>query len=141
MAQPELNLDLPKSFQFLAQYVETAQQKGAYVLQEAELLKRAVDVVLNNVEDKDVDKNLGVNLLVQGVQKGQRHGAYSLADAALLHKVIMFLVNQSQPGQQSQQAQVQQPTQVPVQEASSEESDNNDLSELSQPVPLRPKEI
>lgn len=128
-SQQELTLDVPKCLQFLAQYAESAQQKGAYLLQEAELLKRAVDVVMNNVEDKDVDKNLGVNLLIQGVQKGQRHGAYSLADAALLHKVITFLVEQSQQPQQQVQQEVQQ------------EDSIDDLSELSQPVPLRPKEI
>lgn len=138
MSQTELNLDLNKCFQFLAQYVESAQQKGAYVLQEAELLKRAVDVVMNNAEDKDVDKNLGVNLLIQGVQKGQRHGAYSLADAALLHKVISFLVEQSQQGQQqaSQAPQAQAP-----QAQAQDNNETDDLSELSQPVPLRPKEI
>lgn len=127
MSQSELNLDLNKCLNILSQYVESAQQKGAYALQEAEVLKRAIDVVINNAEDKEVDKNAGVNLLVQGVQKGQRHGAYSLADASLLHKVIVFLVEQSQQAQQSSS------------EKTSEET--NDLSELSQPVPLRPKEI
>lgn len=132
MSQNELVLDLNKCFQVLSQYVESAQQKGAYALQEAELLKRAVDVLMNNAEDKEVDKNLAVNLLVQGVQKGQRHGAYSLSDAAVLHKVVVFLVEQSQRSQQPAQAQESAPA---------PSSGDSDLSELSQPVPLRPKEI
>ena len=135
MSQNELVLDLNKCFQVLSQYVESAQQKGAYALQEAELLKRAVDVLMNNAEDKEVDKNLAVNLLVQGVQKGQRHGAYSLSDAAVLHKVVVYLVEQSQRSQQPAQAQESVP------EPSALSSGDSDLSELSQPVPLRPKEI
>ena len=36
-----ITLDNNNSIQLLTQYVEIAQQKGAYMLQEAELLKRA----------------------------------------------------------------------------------------------------
>ena len=146
MSQQENTLDFNKSFQILAQYVESAQQKGAYVLQEAELLKRAIDVTLNNAEDKEVDKNLAANLLVQGVQKGQRHGAYTLSDAALLHKVINFLVEESQKNlnaAQGQTAAPQNPVKFsqPESDVQEEEDDSNDLSELAQPVPLKPKEI
>ena len=140
MSQPEAALDLNKSFLLLAQFVESAQQKGAFLLPEAELLKRAVDVLNSNAEDKELDKNASVNLLIQGVQKGQRHGAYTLADAALLHKVISFLVAQSQqqaPQQQApQQLQTEHHEQLPTQV-----QQEGDLSELALPVPLKPKEI
>ena len=88
-----LSLDANNSVQILAQFVEIAQQKGAYLLQEAETLKRAMDVLLANAEDKDVNEVLAKQLLVQGVQKGQRHGSYSISDAAILSKVVQFVID------------------------------------------------
>lgn len=140
MSSP-IQLDSKNSVQLLCQFVEMAQQKGAFLLQEAEVLKRAVDVSLNNASDKDIDKNNALNLLIQGVNKGQRHGAYTLADAAALHKVVQFVVSQAEQGgvQQDVPQQFQQASNVTktVQKKESED----DLSELSQPVPLKPKEI
>lgn len=139
MSSP-IQLDANNSVQLLCQFVEMAQQKGAFLLQEAEVLKRSVDVVLNGAEDKDVSKSNGLNLLIQGVQKGQRHGAYTLADAAVLHKVIQFLVSQSEQGQ-GQQGSSLETSSVSNVSASVERKGDDDLSELSQPVPLKPKEI
>jgi predicted protein tyrosine phosphatase len=136
MSSP-IQLDSANSVQLLCQFVEMAQQKGAFLLQEAEVLKRAVDVASNNASDKDIDRNNALNLLIQGVQKGQRHGAYTLADAAAVHKVVQFISSQNE--QAPSVSQVEQPSNVT--KSVQKKPSDDDLSELSQPVPLKPKEI
>lgn len=154
-----ITLDNQNSVQILAQYIEVAQQKGAYLLNEAEILKRGMDVLINNIHDKEIDTNMAKQLLIQGVNKGQRHGAYTLNDAALLSKVVLFVAQETAPAQ----AQVQVPVQaskptipvqavpvqaVPVQEEQIQEEqiqeepeDSDDLSDLAEPIPLKPKEV
>jgi hypothetical protein len=136
-----LTLDSENSVKILAQFVEVAQQKGAYLLQEAEALKRAMDVVVLKVEDKDVNELLAKQLLIQGVQKGQRHGAYTIQDAALLSKVVQFIIDsfpkESQMTEQQQEPQPQEQEEK-VQELS---SSIDDLSDLAEPIPLKPKEV
>lgn len=140
-----ITLDHTNSIQILAQYVELAQQKGAYLLSEAELLKRAVEVLVNNVHDNELNSDNSKQILVQGVSKGQRHGAYTLNDAALLSKVVNFITTSI--------SQQQQPTvpvsQTPPQEQNSledyntneEDTNIDDLSDLAEPIPLKPKEV
>lgn len=137
-----ITLDNQNSVQILAQYIEVAQQKGAYLLNEAEILKRAMDVLMNNVPDKEIDANMAKQLLIQGVNKGQRHGAYTLNDAALLSKVVLF-VAQGTPEAQAQQSSGPVST-VPSSgpsTASNTQSDPDDLSDLADPIPLKPKEV
>jgi hypothetical protein len=132
-----ITLDDSNSLSILNQYIELAQQKGAYLLSEAELLKRASDVLMNNVQDNEVNQGNAKQLLVQGVQKGQRHGAYTLSDAALLHKVVTYLASQSQSSQASQsQSQAQAPSPAPI-----AIEDDDDLADLAEPIPLRPKVV
>jgi len=152
-----ITLDNQNSVQILAQYIEVAQQKGAYLLNEAEILKRGMDVLMNNIHDKEIDTNMAKQLLIQGVNKGQRHGAYTLNDAALLSKVVLFVAQETAPAQAApvqaapvqaapvQAAPVQAaPVQAaPVQEEQIQEEpeDSDDLSDLAEPIPLKPKEV
>ena len=152
-----ITLDNQNSVQILAQYIEVAQQKGAYLLNEAEILKRGMDVLINNIHDKEIDTNMAKQLLIQGVNKGQRHGAYTLNDAALLSKVVLFVAQETAPAQAApaqaapaqaapvQAAPVQAaPVQAaPVQEEQIQEEpeDSDDLSDLAEPIPLKPKEV
>lgn len=126
-----ITLDDSNSVPILNQYIEVAQQKGAYLLSEAELLKRASDVLLNNAQDNEVNQGNAKQLLVQGVQKGQRHGAYTLSDAALLHKVVTYL------GTQASQA---APEAAPKPDVVNDD-DDDDLADLAEPIPLRPKVV
>ena len=125
-----ITLDNQNSLQILAQYVEVAQQKGAYVLQEADILKRSVEVVLNNVPDQEIDATQAKQLLIQGVNKGQRHGAYTLNDASVLNKVVQYVISSDQT--------LQQPPQQPQPQPS---SSSDDLTDLAEPIPLKPKEV
>lgn len=134
-----ITLDNNNSVKILAQYVELAQQKGAYLLSEAEILKRAMEVLLNNVPDQDLNPDNSKQLLIQGVTKGQRHGAYTLNDAALLSKVVNFVA--------SNQNVLPPPSQVETSNTTSKIDENvslsntDDLSDLAEPIPLKPKEV
>lgn len=137
-----ITLNDKNTVEILSKYVEVAQQKGAYLIQEAEVLKRACDVLLYNIVDKEINKNMSKQLLIQGVVKGQTHGAYSLNDASLLHKVIMFVSTSLQSQSQSQQPQ-SEPQSEPQSDTSKPEpqEDEYDLSDLAEPIPLKPKEV
>ncbi len=124
---------LESALQLLCQYVELAQGKGAYLLHEADLLKRAVDVIQQKKEDKEIDVGTATNLLIQAVNKGQRHGSYTLADASLLHRVVLFFQNPQRP-------EVVDVKKV-VQNERPEKKDEEVLHELSEPVPLMAREI
>lgn len=146
-----ITLNDKNTVEILSKYVEVAQQKGAYLIQEAEVLKRACDVLLYNIVDKEINKNMARQLLIQGVVKGQTHGAYSLNDASLLHKVIMFVSTSLQPQpepqpdtpQQHQSDTPQQPQPEPQPQVSldDKQDDEYDLSDLAEPIPLKPKEV
>ena len=134
-----ITLNETNSIQIMAQYIEVAQQKGAYLLNEAELLKRAIDILVNQVPDKEITDNVAKSLLIQGVNKGQKSGSYTLNDASLLSKVVAFVAS----GVQGQAPAVATPAvesnatqdHVPVSELL------DDLSELAEPIPLKPKEV
>ena len=137
-----ITLDNTNSIQILAQYIEHAQQKGAYLLNEAEILKRAVEVLLNNVHDNELNESNSKSLLVQGVHKGQRHGAYTLNDASLLSKVVNFVTATEQPQQNPPVPDASEQQNLVKHENVSEENTNiNDLSDLAEPIPLKPKEV
>lgn len=143
-----ITLDKNSSINIFIQYIEIAQKAGAYELKEAEILKRSTDVLINNVTDPEINENLAINLLIQGINKGQKHGgAFTLNDAALLHKVIQFMINSSQPQQQphvtSDESSSDNKTEAaPAPEQEQEvDTGEDDLASLSEPVPLRPKEI
>lgn len=151
-----ITLDNTNSITILVQYIELGQQKGAYLLNEAEILKRAVDVLMNQVPDNDITPSVAKNILIQGVQKAQRHGAYTLNDASLLSKVVQFVVANdadlsaavqaaSAPGNAPGSAPASEPasTQAEPQMVAEEEDDesSDDLSDLADPIPLKPKEV
>jgi len=158
--QPEqptiITLDKNSSIKILIQYIEISQKAGAYELKEAEILKRAADVLTNNAQDPEINENLAINLLIQGINKGQKHGgAYTLNDASLLHKVIQYIINlqgpsPSVPGLSENETTTsslpQKNNSQPIVTSNNIENietieDEDDLASLSEPVPLRPKEI
>jgi hypothetical protein len=166
--QTTITLDHKNSCQILKDYVELAQQKGAFELSEAEVLKRASDYLLNDATDAELNQINARQLLIQGVTKGQRHGAYSLSDAALIHKVVTFVskaientmeyTRQMNAPQAAAPAPAPAPAPVPAPAAKEADlkpkgkakakakgkvkgSKDEDLSELADPIPLRPKQI
>jgi hypothetical protein len=137
-----ITLDSQNSVQILSQYIEHAQQKGAYLLSEAELLKRGIEVLVNNVHDNELNKDNSIQLLIQGVHKGQRFGAYTLNDAALLSKVVNFITGSFTQQQQQQQQQELQQNSIEQQHVNEEVNNtSDDLSDLAEPIPLKPKEV
>lgn len=129
----EITLTNENCVKLLIKYTELAQQKGAFLLNEAGILKRAIDVLSSNSKDPEITEPVAKNLMVQAVHKGQRSGAYTLSDAALLDKVVNLV--------STQVLQVPQVPQVPPQEPVQGSQDFDSLDDLSAPVPLKPREI
>jgi len=124
--QPQvITLDNKNSVEILSQYVEVAQSKGAFQLPESDILKRCRDLLLKGVEDAEINVPTAKNLFVQAIQKGQSRGCFSLDDAYILHRVCTF-VSQNMDA----------PATVPTQQVQTAPS-NDDLSTLSDPVPLK----
>lgn len=123
-----ITLNEENSTQFLVQFIEMAQQKGAFLLQEAELLKRAADVATKASEDRELNQVNARQLLIQGVHKGQRAGAYSLNDAAMLSKVVQFVMSNMEQN-------------LPTAQPENVNEESTDLADLSEPIPLKPKEV
>lgn len=92
-----------QAISLLCNSVELAQKKGAFLLQEASLLKKAVDYFNKDAKSKpdfgsqENPEIVAINLLLQGVQKAQAHREcpFNLNDAALLFEVFEFLVKDS----------------------------------------------
>jgi hypothetical protein len=128
--QPQvITLDNRNSVEILAQYIEVAQKVGAFLLPESDLLKRCRDVLLKGIEDPEVNVPTARNLFIQAVNKGQGKGAYSLEDASILHKVCQFVSQNLSSDTPS----LPLPVPVPVQD----NSEDDDLTTLSDPVPLK----
>ena len=142
---------------FIEKYIEHAQQKGAYVLQEADLLQRSLNVLKGNTNDEtELNEESSRQLVVQGLVKGQKNGAYTLADAAFLYNLVVFFqeatvkfseLNKGTVSENNEN--VNNNTSENNDEDEDNEDDNeleiddddDDLSELSKPVPLIPKNV
>lgn len=100
MSEPTINKE--NSIKLLTQYIDLAQQKGAFLLQEASVLKKAVDFFNPDVKKKPSFGEVGqdpeiiaITLLLRGVQRGQAHGnAYNLADAAMIWDITEFWIKE-----------------------------------------------
>ena len=151
-SQPQIiNLNDQNSIQILMQYIEVAQKAGAFLLQEADILKRCKDVLFSNAQDKEISIIQAKQLFVQAVMKGQAHGAYTLDDASMLNKICQYInaslaeqnpeqsepQPQQPPQQQQQQPQQQQQQQQQPPQQQPQQPQIQELDELSAPVPLR----
>lgn len=134
-------------------YIELIQQKGVFSLEEAHLLKRAWDVLVNNVTDKDpnLTKTTSLNLFIQGVVKGQSNGCFTLNDAFIVYNVVKFLNDirndnrneiEYENGQAPNLKVSPPPISLECEETRGDEGEGDsdgedfDLSELSKPVPF-----
>jgi hypothetical protein len=141
---------------FIEKYIEHAQQKGAYVLQEADLLQRSLNVLKGNTNDEtELNEESSRQLVVQGLVKGQKNGAYTLADAAFLYNLVVFFQEATVKFSELNKGTVSENNENVNNNTSEnndedEDEDNNeleidddddDLSELSKPVPLIPKNV
>ena len=79
----------------LPQFIEVANSKGAYLLREASLLKKACDYVKPEVkvkpqftEDDANPRATALRLLLQGAHKAQSQGSFLLQDSAALFEIV-----------------------------------------------------
>lgn len=140
MTEPTvIHLNSENSIQFLVQYIELAQKGGVYELQESNVLKRSIDVLVNKVVDNEITNENAKIFLIRGILKGQKAGVYTLNDASLLHQVITFMnqtTQQTIPQTSSLQLQPQESNIQQVHQKVQEETEEFDLSELSENIPL-----
>lgn len=125
-----ITLDDKNSIEILASYIEVAQKAGTFVLQESDILKRCRDLLLKGTEDAEINVPTAKNLFVQGIIKGQSKGCYTLDDSFILYKVCAFVtqnIDQVVPASSPQQ----------VTTGNSPQVSNDDLSTLSDPVPIK----
>jgi hypothetical protein len=116
-----ITLDAKNSAEILISFVEVAQKAGSFLLPEADILKRCKDVLLGGATDPEINVAQARQLLIQGVQKGQSKGAFTLEESSILHKTCQYVsANLAADA-------------TPVAATAVDE----DLSELSKPVPLR----
>jgi hypothetical protein len=121
MSQPQqVQLTVPNAEKVLIQFVNVAQKHGVFELSEAEALLRSSNVA-NGESDADINKYQARQNLINGVIKGQKGGAYELRDAASLNTVVNFLISETRK-------ELEAPATAPTDE---------DLSELSESVPLK----
>lgn len=85
----------------LPQFIEVANSKGAYLLREASLLKKACDYVKPEVKAKpsftDDDVNpraTALRLLLQGAHKAQAQGSFLLHDSAALFEICELVTKE-----------------------------------------------
>lgn len=141
--QPQvITLDDTNSVQIILNFVDVAQSKGTFLLSEADILKRCRDVLLSNATDPEINVVQAKQLIVQSIIKGQSKGCFTLDDASILHKVCQYistnLTGNSPPHPvQSTPTPEQQPEQQFTPTSNIQEVDDDDLSSLSAPVPLK----
>jgi len=138
---------------FIEKYIEHAQQKGAYVLQEADLLQRSLNVLKGNTNDEtELNEESSKQLVVQGVVKGQKNGVYTLADATFLYNLVVFFQEATVKFSELNKGTVSENNNTSENNDENEneneddneleiDDDDDDLSELSKPVPLIPKNV
>jgi hypothetical protein len=132
-------LTVENAEKILCTFVERAQNSkdrgSAFELSEADILVKSMAVVSGTAVE-GINKYQARQNLVNGVVKGQRHGCYSLQDASSLWTVITYLVTETR----NELAQEAQPsTQAPTMNV--RPKDSEDLSQLSESVPLKLREI
>lgn len=141
--QPQvITLDNSNSVQIILKFVDVAQKNGAFLLSEADILKRCRDVLLSNSYDPEITVVQAKQLIVQAIIKGQSKGCFTLDDASILHKVCQYINTTlttpqptSVPTPVPTSAPTPAPAPTPVQQI--QEIDDDDMSMLSAPVPLR----
>ena len=126
-AQPQsITLDSKNSTEILSQFIDVANKNGTFTLSEADILNRARGVLLKGVQDKEINESTARNLFIQAITKGQSKGSYSLEEASILHQVCNYVTSNLQ---------------APLPTPQPEQEQQDDLSELSDPVPLRKPKI
>ena len=138
-----LTLDPTNSVQLLAQFVEVAQKNGVFLLQEANVLQRAINFLLNGSQDPELTVENAKNILIQGVVKGQKGGSYTLQEASVLHQTIVYITEHISDKPKSQTkpmsvSEIEEKEQVEtvIETVKNDKSEDDMFDDLSTPIPL-----
>lgn len=113
-------------------YIEIAQSKGVFILQESDLLKKCKDTLLFNVSHPDITQIVAINVFIQAVLKGQKLGCYTLEEASNIFNICQSISKNDTPENKEVE-----PSVIKIEPKVSEYFDDDDLSSLSDPVPIK----
>jgi hypothetical protein len=88
----DVELDWGMAIKVLTHFVQRAQTKSSYKLQEAGILYRAVNFFSG--EEKEMTELQATRLLVNGIHIGQSNGVYTLEEAGLLQTKFLPFIDQ-----------------------------------------------
>ena len=119
-----LTINKDNVFQIIVKYIETANSKGAYTLEDADVLKQCFDTILHGAKDNGFPLKSAKSAIVQALVKGQARGSFTITDSSvILHSIKVM--------------NAEEPESEPYPEKSSVEAEPDfDLSELAKEVPL-----
>jgi len=131
-AQPQLTKD--NAPLILRHFIELANTKGAYLLRESHLLKKAIDYINPDVKSKpsftENDANprsTALRLLVQGAHKAQQQGSFRIEDSSFLYTVCEMVEKELESSDQEV-----------VQKQTKGASPENDAQEEDDEIDVRP---
>jgi hypothetical protein len=108
-AQPQLTKE--NAPLILSNFIGLANLKGAFLLRESHLLKKAIDYVNPEVKTKptftenDVNPRItALRLLVQGAHKAQQQGSFRIDDSSFLYTVCEFVEKDLEAAEQDKPA-------------------------------------
>ena len=134
--QHSIPLNMENAEKILCTFVERAQNNkdrgSPYELSDADVLVKSMTVVSGTPVD-GVTRLQARQNLINGVLKGQKHGCYTLQDAASLWTVVGYIVNETR-------RELSDDTPTPKMNVKPK-VDEEDLSQLSESLPLKPREI
>lgn len=84
----EKDLTLEQRLDVIFQSAEVAQKNGIFSLEEAVLIKTAIDNINSRV---DIEESIGV--LIKSAETAQKKGAYTLSDAYYIYMSINGIVD------------------------------------------------
>ena len=155
-----ITLDSRNSVEILYSLVELAQANATFELGEADVLKRSRDVLLNGINDPEISRSNARQFLITAINRGQKKGgAFNLEQASLAFRICKYISDNmdapvptvsSQPDNSVTTESPPRPIEpTAIISGSSQTSqgslpvipEQDDLSELSDPVPLNLKSI
>lgn len=154
-----MSITAKEAVDMLIKYIELGQSKGSFkTFQDAYLFKRAFDVLLEQIHDPEITVDTAITIISQGLHVIQGvGGVFTITDASEIFKLLQFLgiqenrkslyntttelgntleYNEQETHQEPQEIPQETPKE-PEPEQEPEDEDDFDLSELSQPVPLK----
>lgn len=87
----DIELKWDTAVKIIIHFIQKAQHKSSYKLQEAGILYKAVNFF--NGEEKEFTEEQAVKIIISGLHVGQANGAFTLEEAGILHNRFLPFLN------------------------------------------------